>query len=48
MYEFDAVDESDVCGEGRDFLQPQSDGSLLYISRGEEYGETSGILQRVP
>jgi hypothetical protein len=48
IYQFEAVDESEVCGEGEDFLQPQPDGSLLYISRGDEYGETRGVLQRAP
>jgi len=45
MYQFEAGDKTEECGEGSDYLLPQSDGSLMYISRGD-YGETEGILQR--
>ncbi len=43
IYEFRAGDKVGPCGEGRDFLKPLPDGSLLYTSRGE-YGETRGVL----
>ena len=45
LYQFQATEKTDACGEGIDYLLPQTDGSLLYISRGD-YGETSGTLQR--
>jgi inosine-uridine nucleoside N-ribohydrolase len=47
LYQFQAGDKTEGCGEGIDYLQPQADGSVLYLSRGD-YGETSGILQREP
>jgi inosine-uridine nucleoside N-ribohydrolase len=46
MYQFEASEKTEACGTGKDYLVPQSDGTLLYISRGD-YGETSGILQRI-
>jgi inosine-uridine nucleoside N-ribohydrolase len=45
MYQFEASEKNEACGEGKDYLLPQPDGSLMYISRGD-YGETRGILQR--
>ncbi len=47
LYQFQAGDKTAGCGEGSDFLVPQSDGTVMYISRGD-YGETKGILQREP
>ena len=47
LYQFQAGEKSGGCGEGADFLSPQEDGSLAYISRGD-YGETTGILHRAP
>ena len=47
LYRFQAGDKSDGCGDGADFLSPQEDGSVAYISRGD-YGETTGILHRAP
>jgi hypothetical protein len=47
LYQFQAGDKTAACGEGIDYLSPQSDGSVLYISRGD-YGETRGVLQRAP
>jgi hypothetical protein len=46
-YQFTASEKSAGCGEGTDFLLPQPDGSLLYLSRGE-FGETQGVLHRSP
>ncbi len=46
LFEFAAVNKQGTCGEGQDFFQPQEDGTLLYLSRGD-YGETQGILQKV-
>jgi len=45
MYQFEVSEKTEACGEGRDYLLPQPDGTLLYISRGD-YGETTGTLQR--
>ena len=47
LYEFQAGDKTAVCGEGIDYLVPQTDGTVMYISRGD-YGETKGILQKEP
>ena len=47
MYQFQASEKTEGCGEGIDYLLPQSDGTVMYISRGD-YGETSGTLQRPP
>jgi purine nucleosidase/pyrimidine-specific ribonucleoside hydrolase len=47
IYEFRAENKKGSCGEGRDFLQLQPDGTLQYISRGDEYGETRGTLSRI-
>lgn len=47
LYQFQAGDKTEACGEGVDYLLPQTDGTLMYISRGD-YGETKGILQREP
>jgi purine nucleosidase/pyrimidine-specific ribonucleoside hydrolase len=47
IYEFQAGNKKGSCGEGRDFLQLQPDGTLQYISQGAEYGETRGILSRI-
>ncbi len=46
MYQFQAVNQQGTCGAGQDFLQPQADGTLIYVSKGD-YGETRGILQEV-
>jgi hypothetical protein len=43
MFEFQGQNEHG-CGAAQDFLQPQPDGTLLYISRGD-FGETRGSLQ---
>ena len=45
LFQFAAGDKTEACGEGIDYLQPQADGTILYISRGD-YGETKGTLQR--
>ena len=47
LYSFHAGDKSEGCGDGADYLSPQEDGTVAYISRGE-YGETTGMLRRVP
>jgi len=49
MYQFQASDHSQGCGDGKakDYLSPQADGTLLYISRGD-YGETKGFLKKNP
>jgi len=47
LYQFQAGDKTSGCGEGIDYLIPQKDGTVMYISRGD-YGETEGILQREP
>ena len=47
LYQFQAGEKTAACGEGIDYLVPQTDGTIMYISRGD-YGETKGILQRVP
>jgi hypothetical protein len=45
-YEFQAGNKTASCsGEGRDFLQLLSDGTLQYTSQGA-YGETLGKLAR--
>ena len=46
LYEFRAGDKRGNCGTGQDFLQPLSDGTIQYTSRGD-YGETKGILHPV-
>jgi len=43
LFKFQARNKTSGCGEGDDFLVPQDDGTVLYISRGN-YGETKGIL----
>lgn len=43
MYQFEATDKTEACGTGNDYLVPQSDGTLKYVSRGD-YGETTGTL----
>lgn len=45
LYRFKAGNKTAACGEGVDYLQPQPDGTVLYISRGD-YGETQGTLQK--
>ena len=45
LYQFQASEKTEACGEGIDYLVPQADGTVLYISRGD-YGETKGVLQR--
>ena len=45
IYQFQAGDKTSGCGEGIDYLIPQKDGTVMYISRGN-YGETEGILER--
>jgi inosine-uridine nucleoside N-ribohydrolase len=47
FYRFQAGDKSEGCGEGTDYLSPQGDGTVAYLSRGD-YGETTGILRRAP
>ena len=47
LYQFKAGDKTEGCGEGIDYLDPQPDGTVMYISRGD-YGETKGILQKEP
>ena len=47
MYQFQAFDKTSGCGAGTDYLLPQPDGTVIYISRGD-YGETQGPLHRVP
>jgi len=47
LYQLQAGNKTAGCGEGRDYLAPQADGTVLYISRGD-YGETRGILQSAP
>ena len=47
LYQFQAGDKTAGCGEGIDYLVPQKDGTVMFISRGD-YGETIGILQREP
>ena len=47
LYQFQAGEKTEGCGEGIDYLLPQTDGTIMYISRGD-YGETKGILQREP
>jgi inosine-uridine nucleoside N-ribohydrolase len=45
MYQFEASEKTEGCGEGIDYLIPQPDGTLIYFSQGD-YGETRGVLQR--
>ena len=47
MYQFQASEKTEECGEGTDYLLPQADGTVVYISQGD-YGETTGVLQREP
>ncbi len=47
MYQFEAGSKTPACGEAKDYLLPQSDGSVIYISRGAN-GETNGALTRQP
>jgi purine nucleosidase/pyrimidine-specific ribonucleoside hydrolase len=47
LYQFQAGEKTEGCGEGIDYLLPQTDGTIMYISRGN-YGETKGTLQREP
>jgi inosine-uridine nucleoside N-ribohydrolase len=47
LFQFQPDEKSEACGEGIDYLIPQSIDSVLYISRGD-YGETTGTLQREP
>jgi inosine-uridine nucleoside N-ribohydrolase len=47
MYQFEASEKTEACGVGKDYLAPQADGTVLYISRGD-YGETKGSLQKDP
>jgi len=47
LYQFQAGEKTAACGKGIDFLLPQTDGTIMYISRGD-YGETKGALQREP
>ena len=47
LYQFEAGDKTDGCGDGIDYLALQADGTLRYLSRGD-YGETEGFLQREP
>jgi hypothetical protein len=45
-YEFKAMNTIGTCGVARDFLLPQPDGTLLYLSQSDEFGETRGVLQK--
>ncbi len=47
LYQFQAGEKTEACREGIDYLYPQADGTVIYISRGD-YGETNGALQRAP
>jgi pyrimidine-specific ribonucleoside hydrolase len=47
LYQFQAGEKTKGCGEGIDYLLPQTDGTIIYISRGD-YGETEGTLRRAP
>ncbi len=47
LYQFQAGDKTEGCGEGIDYLVPQTDGTVMYISRGD-YGETKGTLHKEP
>jgi len=47
MYQFEAIQKTEACGEGADYILPQTDESVIYISRGD-YGETKGTLYRKP
>jgi pyrimidine-specific ribonucleoside hydrolase len=47
LYQFQASEKSAGCGEGIDYLQPQTDGTVMYLSRGD-YGETKGELHKEP
>jgi purine nucleosidase/pyrimidine-specific ribonucleoside hydrolase len=47
MYQFQASELTDTCGEGSDYLLPLADGSVEYLWKGDS-GETTGILQREP
>lgn len=47
LYRFEAGDKTQACGTGNDYLLPQTDGTLMYIGRGD-YGETKGILHKMP
>ena len=47
LYQFQAGEKTAACGEGIDYLLPQTDGTIMYISRGN-YSETKGALQKEP
>ena len=47
MYRFETSEKTEACGEGIDYLLPQMDGTVMYISRGD-YGETTGSLKKEP
>ncbi len=47
LYQFQSGEKTEGCREGIDYLLPQADGTIMYISRGD-YGETKGVLQREP
>jgi pyrimidine-specific ribonucleoside hydrolase len=47
LFQFQAGDKAEGCGEGIDYLQPLANGTVMYISRGD-YGETKGILKKEP
>lgn len=45
QYQFQAGDKTEGCGDGIDYLVPQADGTVMYISRGD-YGESIGVLEK--
>ena len=47
LYQFQASEKTEACGEGMDYLVPETDGTVTYISQGD-YGETIGVLHREP
>lgn len=47
LYQFKVGDKTKACGEGVDYIDPQDERSIMYISRGD-YGETKGILHKKP
>ena len=47
MYEFEASEMTEACGEGSDYLLPQADGTVKYIWVGDA-GEATGTLVSEP
>ncbi|MCJ7717431.1 MAG: nucleoside hydrolase, partial [Anaerolineales bacterium] len=47
MYEFEASELTEACGEGSDYLLPLADGTIKYLWKGDS-GEATGTLMREP